>query len=258
MVKTSVEKNDVVVLIDEKGKKILVDTSSGTTKFKNVGVLNPASLVGKDYGVQVEIGTKRFWVLTPSLPDKLQSLRRRAQIILPRDASHIVMNCGIESGQRVLEAGIGSGSLTIALATAVAPGGQVISYDVRQDFIDHALMNITNAGLDHLVLAKLQDVTQGIDEVDVDAVVVDIPNPWDMVEAAWKALKIGGYFCSYSPLVSQVEKTVDALKRFGFIEVRTVENLQREMVVGAQGTRPSFDMLGHTGYLSFARKIRSF
>ena len=258
MMKTSVEKNDVVVLIDEKGKKILIDISGETTKFKGVGVLNPASLVGKDYGVQVDIGTKRFWVLAPSLLDKLQSLRRRAQIILPRDASHIVMNCGIESGQRVLEGGIGSGSLTIALATAVAPTGQVISYDVRQDFIDHALMNIKCAGLDHLVLAKLQDVTKGIDEVDLDAVVVDIPNPWDAVEAAWKVLKIGGYFCSYSPLVSQVEKTVDALKRFGFIEVRTVENLQREMVVGTQGTRPSFDMLGHTGYLSFARKIRSF
>ena len=187
----------------------------------------------------------------------MQALKRHAQIILPKDAAQIILNCSIEHGNIVLEAGIGSGSLTIALANTVAPTGRVISYDIRRDFIEHAMKNIRNAGLEEYVTAKLKDVTLDIDEKELDAVVLDIPNPWDAVKHAWKALKTGGYLCSYSPLISQVEKTVHEIWKHGFIEIKTFENLQREMVVSKHGTRPSFDMLGHTGYLTFARKILS-
>jgi tRNA (adenine57-N1/adenine58-N1)-methyltransferase len=253
--KTSVEKNDIVVLIDESLKKILVDTTAKTDRIRGVGVLDPGSLVGKEFGKKLEIGNKQFWLLRPSLQDKLQGLHRLAQIILPRDAAHILMNCAIEPGQIVLEAGMGSGSLTIALASTVAPTGKVISYDIREEFIDHAMQNLKRAGLINYVTAKIRDVTKGIDEKNLDAVILDIPNPWDVVEHAWNALKIGGYFCSYSPLISQVEQTVRALDKLSFIEKKTLENIQREMVVSVHGTRPSFDMLGHTGYLTFARKV---
>lgn len=253
--KKYVKKNDVVVLIDSNLRKIIVDTASKIDRIKGVGVLDPSTLAGKEYGKQLEIGNKKFWILAPSLQDKLQGLNRLAQIILPRDAAHILMNCSIESGQTVLEAGIGSGSLTIALATAVAPNGKVISYDIREDFIEHAMKNIKKAGLEQYVKAKLKDVTKKIDEKDLDAVILDIPNPWNAVKHAWKALKIGGYFCSYSPLISQVEKTVKELEKNSFIEMKTFENIQREMIVSPHGTRPSFDMLGHTGYLTFARKV---
>jgi len=86
--------------------------------------------------------------------------------------------------------------------------------------------------------------------------IIDIPNPWDAVNTAYNSLKIGGYLCCYSPLISQVEKTVKEIKKHGFIEIKTFENIQREMIVSDHGTRPSFDMLGHTGYLTFARKIK--
>jgi tRNA (adenine57-N1/adenine58-N1)-methyltransferase len=165
------------------------------------------------------------------------------------------MNCSIEPGQTVLEAGIGSGSLTIALASAIAPTGKVISYDIREEFIDHAMKNLRQAGLAQLVTTKLKDVTEGIDEKDLDAVILDIPNPWAAVEHAWNALRVGGSLCSYSPLISQVEQTVREIEGHQFIEVKTLENIQREMVVSVHGTRPSFDMLGHTGYLTFARKV---
>jgi len=253
--KKYVKKNDVVVLIDSNLRKIIVDTASKTDRIKGVGVLDPSTLAGKEYGKQHEIGNKKFWILTPSLQDKLQGLNRLAQIILPRDAAHILMNCSIESGQTVMEAGIGSGSLTIALASAVAPNGKIISYDIREDFIEHAMKNIKKANLEQYVTTKLKDVTKKIYEKDLDAVILDIPNPWDAVKHAWKALKIGGYFCSYSPLISQVEKTVKELEKLSFIETKTFENIQREMIVSPHGTRPSFDMLGHTGYLTFARKV---
>jgi tRNA (adenine57-N1/adenine58-N1)-methyltransferase catalytic subunit len=255
--KTTVEKNDVVILIDKNLRKFIVDTAGKIDKIKRVGVIDPSSLIGKTYGVNLEIGNKQFWILKPSLQDKLQAVHRRAQIILPRDAAHILMNCSIESGQKVLEAGIGSGSLTIALATAVAPNGMVISYDWREEFIEHAMDNIRQSGLQQYVTPKHKDITTGIDEQDIDAIILDIPNPYEVVEHAWKALTIGGYFCSYSPLISQVEKTFQTLSSLPFIEIKTMENIQREMIVGPQGTRPSFDMLGHTGYLTFARKIIS-
>jgi len=253
--KKYVHKDDVIVLIDTDYRKYIVDIRGKTDKIKGVGVLNPSILIGKEYGKKLEIGNKQFWVLPPSLLDKLQSIHRRAQIILPRDAGHILINCSIESGHHVLEAGIGSGSLTIALANAVAPSGKVISYDIRPDFIEHALKNIRKTGLEQYVTTKLEDVTKEIVEKELDAIILDIPNPWDAVKNGWNSLKIGGYFCSYSPLVSQVEKTVKQLKKHSFIEIKTFENIQREMIVSSRGTRPNFNMLGHTGYLIFARKI---
>ncbi len=250
-----VVEGESVVLIDSAYRKFIIDTNGKTDKFKGVGVIDPSSLVGKQYGERIEIGNKEFWVLKPSLLDKLQALKRRAQIILPKDAAHIIMNCSVESGNTVLEAGIGSGSLTVALATAVAPGGMVISYDKREDFIEHAMKNLKAAGLDKYVTTQVKDITKGIDEKDLDAVILDIPNPWEVVDHAWNTLKPGGYFCTYSPLISQVEQTVKKVRKNNFIEIKTFENIQREMIVSDYGTRPSFDMLGHTGYLTFARKV---
>jgi len=250
-----VRKNDIVVLIDSNYKKYIINTSDKTDKYKGVGVIDPSTLIGKVYGKQIEIGNKKFWVLKPSLQDKLQALKRHAQIILPRDAAQIIVNCSIEPGHRVLEAGIGSGSLTIALANAVSPNGKIISYDIREDFINHAMKNLKNAELEKIVTTKIKDVTKGITEKNLDAIILDIPNPWDAVKHAWNALKPGGYLCSYSPLISQVENTVKEIKKHNFIEIKTYENIQREMIVSEYGTRPSFDMLGHTGYLTFARKI---
>lgn len=250
-----VKKEDSVVLIDESYRKTIINVKSPIDKFKGVGVFNPSDLIGKNYGEQIKIGNKQFWILTPSIQDKLIALRRRAQIILSRDSAHIIMNCSIESSFHVLEAGIGSGSLTIALANAVAPDGKVVSYDTREDFIDHAMKNVQMAKLDKFVKTKVKDVTKGIDEKELNAIILDIPNPWDAVTHSYKALKVGGYFCTYSPLISQVEKTISEIKKNNFIEVKTLENIQREMIVSDFGTRPSFDMLGHTGYLTFARKV---
>jgi tRNA (adenine57-N1/adenine58-N1)-methyltransferase len=250
-----VKKDDKVVLIDQSFNKYIIEIIDKTDKYKGIGVFNPLTLIDKTYGKKLQIGNKEFWILSPSVQDKLACIKRRAQIILPRDASHIILNCSIESGNTVLEAGIGSGSLTIVLANSVAPNGKVISYDLREDFIKHAMKNLKMANLENLVETKIKDVTKGIDEKELDAIILDIPNPWEAVGIVWKALKTGGYLCSYSPLISQMEKTVKEIKKQNFIEIKTFENIQRKMVVSEQGTRPSFQMLGHTGYLTFARKI---
>jgi tRNA (adenine57-N1/adenine58-N1)-methyltransferase len=187
--------------------------------------------------------------------DKLIGLKRRAQIILPKDIAHIILYCSIQPGNNVLEAGVGSGSLTTALASIVAPNGKVISYDTRKDFIEHAMKNLKTTGLEKYVKILEKDVTKGISEKKLDAIILDIPNPWDAVDHAYNSLKVGGYLCCYSPLVSQLEQTVNEMRKHNFIEIKTFENIQREMIIGERGTRPSFDTLGHTGYLTFSRKI---
>ena len=250
-----VSKEEKIVLIDSNFKKFIIKIIDKTDKFKGIGVFNPISIEGKKYGENIQIGNKNFWILKPTLMDKLQSLKRNAQIILPRDAAHIIINCSIESGNKIVEAGIGSGALTIVLATMVLPNGLIISYDTRKKFIEHSLKNIELANLSKYVSTKLKDVTTGIEEKNLDAVILDIPNPWDAIDHAWNSLKIGGYFCSYSPLISQVENTVNKLKKQKFIEIKTIENIQRDLVITENGTRPSFNMLGHTGYITFARKI---
>jgi tRNA (adenine57-N1/adenine58-N1)-methyltransferase len=117
------------------------------------------------------------------------------------------------------------------------------------------MKNLKQAGLAQYITTKLKDVTAGIDESNLDAIILDIPTPWKAVDHAWAALKVGGYLCSYSPLISQVEQTVKTIEQHRFIECKTFENIQREMIVSSHGTRPSFEMLGHTGYLTFARKV---
>ena len=255
MADVKVSEKETIVLIDSKMKRYFIDTDGKTDKVKGVGVIDPKCFIGKRYGEKMEIGNKEFYILKPSLMDKLVGLRRKAQIILPKESAYIVMYCSIETGHRVLEAGIGSGSLTTALANAVAPYGKVISYDKRPDFIKHAKKNLKNSGFLDYVETKHKDVTKGIDEQNLDAVILDIPNPWDAVNTSYNSLKIGGYLCCYSPLISQVEKTVEEIKKHNFIELKTFENIQREMIVSDHGTRPSFNMLGHTGYLTFARKV---
>ena len=252
---SKVSKKDIVSLVDDNGKTYLVTTSEETQKIRGVGVINPKDLIGQQYGSRFTVGTKSFWVLPCSLQDKLFGLKRKAQIILSKDIGQILVNCSLEPGQTVLEAGIGSGSLTIALASVVAPNGKVISYDNRQDFLDHATKNLQASGLTNMVETHLQDVTEGIHHTNLDAIILDIPNPWEAIDNAWNALRVGGYLCTYSPLISQVEKSVQAIQHHPFIHVITLETIQREMVVGEKGTRPSFHMLGHTGYLTFARKI---
>ena len=201
------------------------------------------------------MNTKEFYLLKPTVMDRLTALKRKAQIILPKDTAHIIMHCDITPGKTVLEAGIGSGALTTVLASMIQSDGMVISYEHRNDFIIHAQKNLKQAHLNEFVTIKENDITKGIDEKDLHAIILDIPNPWDAVNHAWKALEVGGTLCTYSPLISQMENTIKTMNNNAFIDIKTFETLQREMIYKEQGTRPSFQMLGHTGYLTFARKI---
>lgn len=245
---------DRMLLRSSDGHDYVVEARDETARVAGLGVLKLGELLGKPWGSKMRIGGEEFQALRPILTDHLALLDRGAQIVLPKDAARIVLECGLHDGSRLVEAGVGSGALTMALAHAVAPQGRVYAYDRREDHLKQGRRNVAAAGLEAVVEFRVGDVGEAIPESDLDAVVLDLPEPEQVVKNAWKALRPSGVFASYSPLVSQVERTVLALRECRFLDVRALELLERAWVIGERGSRPETNMLAHTGFLTFARR----
>jgi len=247
---------DTVALKHAGEPAILLRLARGPQTVGNEGVIDLSALIGQDPGSSVDWLGTHYRALRPSLGDLLGSLRRGAQIITPKDAVHLLYLAGVGPGATVAEAGAGSGALTVVLAFHVGPDGRVISYDRRDDFLETARSNVRRAGLESRVSFRRRDVVaEGFDERDLASVVLDLPEPWTVVAAAREALVPGGYVATYTPTYNQLERTVRTLREVGFDEVRAVELLERGLHVGDGGTRPAFEMLGHTGFLAAGRKV---
>jgi tRNA (adenine57-N1/adenine58-N1)-methyltransferase len=188
------------------------------------------------------------------LSDFIFKSQRKTQITYPKDVALIVMFSGIGPGSHVVEAGTGTGALTTALAHYVKPNGYVYTYEIRPEFIQTAQKNVERAKLTEYVKFKNKDITEGIDESNVDAVVLDLATPWLVVPPAYQALKGGGTIVSFSPTIDQVVKTVEALQQKEFKDIQTIECIMRRMQVEYGKTRPETLMTGHTGYITQARK----
>ena len=206
-------------------------------------------------GRRIGIGRKNFVVLEPSARDLYETMKRGPQALTPKDLAVILFAVGVGAGSRVAEAGCGSGALTLCLARSVRPGGKVVAYDLRADALEIARSNVARSGLVSSVEFRRGDVRQRILERDLDAVVLDMPDPWAAIPAAWGALRPCGHLATFSPNMEQVKETVAAIRARPFVDVRTIEIIEREMEVRDVGVRPSFAALGHTGYLTFARKV---
>ncbi len=247
---------DVAALKRPGGATRLVRLARGPQRIGDEGVLDLTEQIGASVGAEVTWSGQRYRLLRPSLSDLLGSVRRGAQIVTTKDAAHLVFLTGVGPGDRVAEAGAGSGALTIALAHAVGPGGRVYSYDRRADFLAAARQNVERAGYGDRVTWKERDVgAEGIDESGLLAVLLDLPQPWDVVPSARAALAPGGYLATYTPTYNQLERVVRALREARFDELRSLEVLERGLHVGDGGTRPDFEMLGHTGFLAVGRRV---
>ncbi len=245
-----------VLVRRREGDAFLVTLVRGPQSVEGVGVIDLSSQIGARPGGTVEWAGATYRVLRPSLADLLRQLRRRAQIITPKDAQQLLFLAQVHPGARVAEAGAGSGALTVVLAHAVGLTGTVVSYDRRPDFLEVARKNVTQAGLsDRVRFVERDIVTEGLDETDLDSVVLDLPEPWAPLESVRNALAVGGAVATYTPTYNQLERTVRALRALGFEEVRSVELLERPLHVGDGGTRPEFEMLGHTAFLTGARRV---
>ena len=254
MTEVIAEGDDVYLYLDRK-RTYLVRVEAEKSFHTHKGYIQLGDLIGKEYGTRIvsSMGIE-FVALKPNLRDHIFKTSRRTQISYPKDIALIIMYSGIGSGSRVVEAGTGTGALTSAIAHYIRPSGRVYTYEVRQEFQKNAKKNLERAGLIDYVELKEGDVTEGIEEKEVDAVILDLATPWLVVPHAYTALKGSGVLVSFSPTIDQVVKVVEALTDHGFVCVETVETLLRFMQVERGKTRPQTVMTGHTGYLTFARK----
>lgn len=247
---------DLAQLVGLRHKHFIFSLKTGAKLETHRGILQHDDLIGKQWGTQVfsHIGSP-FFLLQPSLGDLLIDLPRTTQILYPKDIGFIFVTMGVGPGQKVLEAGTGSGSMTTALAYAVGPEGRVISYEVKPDVQNLARKNLTRFGLESRVDFKLRDILEGLDETDADSFFLDVPNPYDVTVQVRNALKPGGFLCCLVPTFNQVEKTLYALRQDKFAFVQVCELLLRYYQAEPNRIRPTDRMVAHTAFLVFARKI---
>jgi len=195
---------------------------------------------------------KEFTVLDPSFIDCYKKIKRGAQIVARKEVGLIIAETGINKNSKVVDAGAGSGALCLMLANIAK---SVVTYEIREDFYKLVKGNIEFLGLKNIKI-KNKDITKGISEKNIDLITLDLPAPWEAIEHASKALKPGGFLVSYSPTIPQVMDFVSAIKKTkDFIYIDSFELLKRGWEVEDRKVRPMSRMTGHTGFLSFARKI---
>jgi len=196
-----------------------------------------------------------FYLLQPSLSDLIKGLKRGTQIMYPKEISYILFHMGIGPGKRVIECGTGSGGLTTALAYMVGTTGKVYSYERKAQIQDLAIKNLTKFGLQNRVDFKVGNAEDGFDEENVDAIILDLPNPQDYLHHVRKSLRGGGSLGMILPTFNQVEIILRELKLANFAMVEVSEILQRFYKTDWARLRPVDRMIGHTGFLIFGRKV---
>ncbi len=250
-----IREGDLILLVVPEGAHYLL-RAEDRTFHTHRDYVALGEFIGKPYGTRVPgaQGTP-FYAVRPTLHDHLMKLRRATQIIYPKEIGIILLKLDVGPGKTVLECGTGSGALTTALAHAVGPEGRVITYEREERFRELARENLRRAGLEGRVIFK-GEVVEGFEEEEaVDAVFLDLREPWELLPAAWRALRGGAPFGALVPTVNQVSRLLSSLAELPFVGLEVQEILQRFYKVNPERLRPEDRMVAHTGYLIFARKV---
>lgn len=249
---------DRVLLIDHKKRRYLVTLKEGGEFHSHAGFVPHDSVIGVEEGSTVRSTRHQpYLAIRPTLSDFVLKMPRGAQVIYPKDLGPILMLADLFPGARVLESGIGSGALSMAMLRA---GAEIVGYELREDFAGRAQENVASFLGDEAMAryrVELRDCYDGIDEEDLDRVVLDLPEPWRVVPHAEKALHSGGILLAYTPSIVQVMQLREALEASAFEMAETVEVLNRTWHVEGQAVRPDHRMVAHTGFLTHARLLRA-
>jgi tRNA (adenine57-N1/adenine58-N1)-methyltransferase len=253
------EPGERILLVDARGRRYLVRLRVGGAFHTHGGAIAHDLLLGREEGTEVRsTGGMALRAFRPRMADYILKMPRGAQVVYPKDMGPIVVFADVAPGARVLEAGTGSGALTIALCRAAGPEGRVVSYELRPEFQQRAADNIeaffgkTPAWLE-LRPGDVRDVA-GSGEA-FDRAILDLPDPWDVLDALAEALAPGGILCAYLPTTVQVQQLVLSLAQAGFAHVETIETLLRSWHVAERSVRPDHRMVAHTGFLTVARRL---
>ena len=248
---------DRVLLVDAKRRRHLVTLTEGGEFHTHAGALAHDLLIGQGEGVTVRttLGS-RLVAVRPTLSEYVLEMPRGAQVIYPKDLGPILMLADLFPGARVLESGVGSGALTLAILRAIGATGQLTGYELRDDFARRARANVDGfLGPDVPLEIEVRDVYEGIELDDLDRVLLDLPEPWRVVKHAETALHEGGILLAYLPTIGQVMRLREELAGSSFGMVETLEVLQRTWHVDGQSVRPDHRMVAHTGFLTHARLL---
>ena len=253
---THTQAGDLVELVGLKHKHFIITLKVGGDFQTHRGVLKHDDIIGLPWGSQVHSHTgSPFIVMQPSLANLLRGVKRNTQILYAKDIGYILVMMGIGPGQHVIEAGTGSGAFTIALAHAVGPTGQVTSYEQRPEFSKLARSNLERVGMEERVNLKLGNIANGFEETGVDALFLDVPNPYDYIAQVRAALKPGGFFGTILPTTNQVTLLLTALRQNQFAFIDVCEVILRFYKAEPDRFRPADRMVAHTGYLIFGRPV---
>lgn len=250
-----------VLLIDRRRRRYMVTLRRGGTSDLRGGKVPHDDLLGRDEGGTIRSTRgERFLVVRPTMAEFILEMPRGAQVVYPKDLGAILIGADLFPGARVLEAGTGSGALTMALVRAVGPGGRVVSYEIRDEFARTAERNLQRfLGPTEWLVLKRQDIYEGVatEDLPLDRIILDVPEPWRVVPHASQALSPGGIFLAYVPTVPQAVETTEALRASGtFALIETVEVLLRPWNIEGRSVRPVHRMVGHTGFLVTARRVQ--
>ena len=251
------QEGDLVLLISQDRKQFIVRLQAGGQLQTHRGCISHDDLLNQPLGREIHSHVDYpFVILEPSTCDLISELKRTTQIMYPKDIGYVLIKLNITPDSRVVEAGTGSGGLTLALARALSPAGRLYSYEIRPDVLRLAQKNLGSMGLADRVELRLRDIADGFDETDVDALFLDLRDPGPYLPQALAALKDGGFFGAILPTTSQVSDLLAAMEAqhsLGQIEVEEI--LVRPYKAVPARLRPTDRMIAHTGYLVFARKV---
>jgi tRNA (adenine57-N1/adenine58-N1)-methyltransferase catalytic subunit len=250
---------ELILLVDKVGRRHRVRLRAGERHSIHSGMIQHDDLIGRPEGTMVttQLGA-RLLAVRPTFAEQVTGRRRQTQPIYPKDLGAILVGADLHPGARVLEAGTGTGALTMAALRAVGPAGSVVSYEAREEFLEAARRAIveTIGEIPSNLTLKLGDVYAGVEERDLDRVLLDLPEPWQAAGVVKEALRPGGIVFAHCPNVSQVQRFFDCLRELkGFGMLEAFELLQRGWTVRGRSMRPSHRMVAHTGFLCFARRL---
>jgi|Deesub1362A_J573_1020465.scaffolds.fasta_scaffold02124_7 tRNA (adenine57-N1/adenine58-N1)-methyltransferase len=234
-----------LVLVRDDGRLFLAPPSTGLTRVDGLGLLDFGKLM-ESVGRVIPLGTREYLVRRATLDDIPHLIERKAQIVREKDAARIISLCNVGCDSTVLEAGAGSGAMSIAFLMHLT-SGKLVTYEVREDFAAIARRNVERFGLADRWELRVEDVRNARGEYD--AVFLDLPEPWEVMEAVQRVLRPGGALCVYLPTFNQLERAREAMEAHGFRDIKALEVIEREMVVRTGATRPTNEHMGHTAYI---------
>ncbi|KPU81174.1 tRNA methyltransferase [Nitrosopumilus sp. PRT-SC01] len=252
-----IKQNSPVLFYFNHSKKWLMKISKKESLHTHIGVIKHSDAIGKEYGSRVNTNKDKYvYLLKPTMYDYVMKIQHGTQIVYPKDLGYIVARAGIGSGQKILEIGTGSGSLTSFIANIVKPRGHVYTFDVNENFMKIAEKNIKKAGVSKYVTQHNLDLKtrKKMPLEDIDVALIDLGDPWTVIPQVRRMLKGSGAVFAICPTMNQLEKLTMTLVENEFTDIESTEHILRTIEAREGKTRHSFQGIGHTTYLCFARK----